>query len=146
MTRIRRKRWITLAVILAAVAGVSVWLFTPASAKTDDSVLARVKKGDFHVVVTSAGELRAKKFVQVQGPDSLLVRTFERGSGETLACGTGAVVAAAAARQQGRVRAAAVAVRLRGGSLRVVGEGSTLAIEGPARTVFTGEIALPESG
>jgi len=86
------------------------------------------------------------EFVQVQGPDSLLVRTFERGSGETLACGTGAVVAAAAARQQGRVRAAAVAVRLRGGSLRVVGEGSTLAIEGPARTVFTGEIALPESG
>jgi len=68
MTRIPRKRWVTLAVILAAVAGVSVWLFTPASAKTDDSVLARVKKGDFHVVVTSAGELRAKKFVQVQGP------------------------------------------------------------------------------
>ncbi|HZN38183.1 MAG TPA: diaminopimelate epimerase [Planctomycetota bacterium] len=86
------------------------------------------------------------EFVQVQGPDSLLVRTFERGSGETLACGTGAVVAAAAARQQGRVRAATVAVRLRGGTLRVVGEGSTLAIEGPARTVFTGEIALPESG
>jgi RND family efflux transporter MFP subunit len=68
MTRIPRKRWITLAVILAAVAGVSIWFFTPASAKTDDSVLARVKKGDFHVVVTSAGELRAKKFVQVQGP------------------------------------------------------------------------------
>ena len=68
MTRIPRKRWVTLAVILAAVAGVSIWLFTPASAKTDDSVLARVKKGDFHVVVTSAGELRAKKFVQVQGP------------------------------------------------------------------------------
>src|SRR5215213_7880348 len=68
MTRIPRKRWVTLAVILAAVAGVSAWLFTPASAKTDDSVLARVKKGDFHVVVTSAGELRAKKFVQVQGP------------------------------------------------------------------------------
>lgn len=86
------------------------------------------------------------EFVQVQGPDSLLVRTFERGSGETLACGTGAVVAAAAARQQGRVCAATVAVSLRGGALRVVGEGSTLAIEGPARTVFTGEIMLPESG
>lgn len=84
------------------------------------------------------------EFVQVQGPDSLLVRTFERGSGETLACGTGAVVAAAAARQQGRVCAATVAVRLRGGALRVVGERSTLAIEGPARTVFIGEITLPE--
>ena len=84
------------------------------------------------------------EFVQVQGPDSLIVRTFERGSGETLACGTGAVVAAVAARQLGRVRAATVAVHLRGGTLRVTGEGSTLAIEGAARTVFTGEIALPE--
>jgi RND family efflux transporter MFP subunit len=68
MKRIPRSRWITLLVIIAAVVGVSAWLFTPASAKTDDSVLARVKKGDFKVVVTSAGELRAKKFVQVQGP------------------------------------------------------------------------------
>ncbi|HEX6812604.1 MAG TPA: diaminopimelate epimerase [Planctomycetota bacterium] len=84
------------------------------------------------------------EFVQVQGPGSLRVRTFERGSGETLACGTGAVVAAAAALQQGHVRAAVVEVDLRGGTLRIVGEGSTLAIEGPARTVFTGEVAIPE--
>ena len=68
MIRIPRNRWITTLVIVLAVGGVSAWYFTPAAAKVDDAVIARVKKGDFHVVVTSAGELRAKKFVQIQGP------------------------------------------------------------------------------
>jgi RND family efflux transporter MFP subunit len=68
MIRIPRNRWITVLVIAVAVASVTAWYFTPASAKEEDSVLARVKRGDFKVVVTSAGELRAKKFVQVQGP------------------------------------------------------------------------------
>ena len=68
MIRIPRNRWVSLAVIVIAVAGISAWFFTPASAKEDGAVIARVKKGDFKVVVTSAGELRAKKFVQVQGP------------------------------------------------------------------------------
>ena len=68
MIRIARNRWVTLTAIILAVGAVTAWYFTPASAKTDDAVLARVKKGDFKVVVTSSGELRAKKFVQVQGP------------------------------------------------------------------------------
>jgi diaminopimelate epimerase len=83
------------------------------------------------------------EFVQVVGPDELRQRTFERGSGETLACGTGAAVAALAARQSGRCSGHTVAVRLRGGTLRVLLGGSSLAIEGPARTVFTGEVDLP---
>lgn len=85
------------------------------------------------------------EFVQVLASDRLRQRTFERGSGETLACGTGAAVAAVAARAAGRVRADCTLVELRGGTLRVVGGGSSLAIEGPARTVFTGEVELPES-
>jgi RND family efflux transporter MFP subunit len=64
----RKKRWVTLLVILVAVAGVSAWFLAPTATSDDSAVLARVKKGDFRVVVTSAGELRAKKFVQVQGP------------------------------------------------------------------------------
>jgi len=68
MIHLPRNRWITLAVIVLAVGAISAWYFSPAAAETDDSVIARVKKGDFKVVVTSAGELRAKKFVQVQGP------------------------------------------------------------------------------
>ena len=68
MKRIPRNRWVTIAVIVLAVGAVTAWYFTPASAGQDDAIVARVKNGDFKVVVTSAGELRAKKFVQVQGP------------------------------------------------------------------------------
>lgn len=68
MIRIPRNRWVTVLVIVLAAGAIGAWYFTPAAAKDDDAVVARVKQGDFKVVVTSAGELRAKKFVQVQGP------------------------------------------------------------------------------
>ncbi len=80
------------------------------------------------------------EFVQVLGEDRLHQRTFERGSGETLACGTGAAVAALAARQAGHCSGHLVTLLLRGGTLRVLLSRSSLAIEGPARTVFTGEV------
>lgn len=79
------------------------------------------------------------EFVQVLGSDRLHQRTFERGSGETLACGTGAAVAALAARQAGHCSGHVVTLVLRGGTLRVLLSRSSLAIEGSARTVFTGE-------
>ncbi len=85
------------------------------------------------------------EFVQVVARDRLRQRTFERGSGETLACGTGAVVAVVAARAARHVDDGRTIVDLRGGTLQVVGAGSSLAIEGPARTVFTGEVELSES-
>lgn len=84
------------------------------------------------------------EFVQRLAPDRLRQRTFERGSGETLACGTGAAVAAMAARAAGLVVGETTTVELRGGPLRVVGSGATLAIEGPGRTVFAGEIEMAE--
>lgn len=84
------------------------------------------------------------EFVQHLGGDRLRQRTFERGSGETLACGTGAAVAATAARASGRVHGDTIVVELRGGPLRVVRTGGALAIEGPARSVFTGEVELPD--
>lgn len=83
------------------------------------------------------------EFVQVLGRDRLRQRTFERGSGETMACGTGAAVVAIAARTAGLVDGEQTTVELRGGTLRVVGSADALAIEGPGRTVFTGEIELP---
>ena len=83
------------------------------------------------------------EFVQVQPDGSLRQRTFERGSGETLACGTGAAVAAAAALQCGFVRGPEVPVHLRGGTLIARRQGTALVIEGPARTVFSGVAALP---
>lgn len=83
------------------------------------------------------------EFVQVLAPDRLRQRTFERGSGETLACGTGAAVAALAAHTNGLATAARIAVELRGGTLHALVQRSSLAVEGPARTVFRGEIELP---
>ena len=85
------------------------------------------------------------EFIAVTGPARLDQRTYERGSGETLACGTGAVVAAKAALVSGRISAHEVDVALRGGVLRVLLDGPAPTIEGPARTVFSGDIALPPS-
>ena len=85
------------------------------------------------------------EFVAVAGTDRLRQRTFERGSGETLACGTGAAVAALAACRQGRLPGPRVAVALRGGVLHVDLGRTPLVIEGPARTVFRGEIDLPDA-
>lgn len=82
------------------------------------------------------------EFVRVEPDGALRQRTFERGSGETLACGTGAAVAALAAMTTGRVSGPRVAVHLRGGDLFVERTGRTLVIEGPARTVFAGEVEL----
>ena len=45
-----------------------MWYFARAETPDAGRLEATVKRGDFHVVVTTAGELRAKKFVQVQGP------------------------------------------------------------------------------
>jgi len=85
------------------------------------------------------------EFVQVVAPDRLRQRTFERGSGETMACGTGAAVAVVAARAAGHVAGDPIAVELRGGTLRITGAGSSLAATCPARTVYRGEVELSES-
>ena len=64
---LRRPRWAALAAVLVVV-GLLAWRFAPSTAAADTSVVARVKSGPFHVVVTTTGELRARKFVQIQGP------------------------------------------------------------------------------
>ncbi|MCI8423067.1 MAG: diaminopimelate epimerase [Lawsonibacter sp.] len=74
-------------------------------------------------------------------PKELEVRVWERGSGITLACGTGACAVFAAARSQGLCGPAAQ-VRLPGGVLSLEERGGHIFLTGPARTVFEGEIAL----
>jgi diaminopimelate epimerase len=75
-------------------------------------------------------------FVQVFGRDELKVRVWERGCGETLACGTGTCAAVAAANRLGKV-GNMVTVHVLGGDLQVeVGE--TLFLSGPAEKVFEG--------
>lgn len=78
-------------------------------------------------------------FAQIVGPGDLRLRVFERGVGETLACGSGAGAAVAVLRRRGML-AARVAVELPGGTLTIAwpGEGAALWMSGPATFVFEG--------
>jgi len=85
-------------------------------------------------------------FMQVVSPTHIMLRVYERGAGETLACGTGACAAVVAGVERGLLaRDAAVRVTTHGGDLRIrwAGAGSPVLMTGPAATVFEGEIELP---
>lgn len=80
------------------------------------------------------------EFVQVLSQDLLRMRVFERGSGETLACGSGACASAVAVHAMG-LCLADVRVQMRGGTLAITlreSDGHVL-MTGPAETVFDGE-------
>lgn len=81
--------------------------------------------------------------VRVEDEKTLSMRVWERGSGETMACGTGACASFAAARIQGLAGEAGT-VRLLGGDLEIgwPGLGRPLVMTGPAVEVFRGEIVL----
>jgi len=82
-------------------------------------------------------------FMQVVDRSHIRLRVYERGAGETLACGTGACAAVVAGRQRGLLDAT-VEVSLPGGSLHVTweGEGHAVSMTGPATTVFEGTLDL----
>ncbi|WP_423595972.1 diaminopimelate epimerase [Roseateles sp. MS654] len=89
-------------------------------------------------------------FLQVINRGEVKLRVFERGAGETLACGTGACAAVVAGIRLGWLDAA-VEVHTRGGDLRIEWAGMTpggpglaapVYMTGPAQTVFEGEIEL----
>ncbi len=81
------------------------------------------------------------EFIQVIGRSHLKMRVWERGSGETLACGTGACASVAAAVLTGRTDRS-VTMTLRGGELQIEWNESDghIYMTGPARTVFEGDI------
>ena len=82
-------------------------------------------------------------FMQIVDRGHLKLRVFERGVGETLACGTGACAAVAVGRRRGLLDAE-VQVDLPGGAARVswAGAGEHSWLTGPATTVFTGSIDI----
>lgn len=83
------------------------------------------------------------EFVRVVDPTHLEMRVWERGSGETLACGTGACASVVAAVKNGYcAKDTPVTVTLLGGDLHIVYSEDTVTMEGPARTVFTGRCDL----
>src|SRR5690242_7840980 len=64
-----RKRWLPLLILALVIGGPIAWYKWPSTASAAEASLsAPVKRGNFKVVVTTTGELRARKFVQVQGP------------------------------------------------------------------------------
>ncbi len=82
-------------------------------------------------------------FMQVMSPDEVRLRVYERGAGETLACGTGACAAVVAGRLQGLLNEV-VEVHLPGGTLKIQwsGEGEPVMMTGPTARVFEGQIYL----
>ena len=82
-------------------------------------------------------------FMQIVDRHAIKLRVYERGSGETLACGTGACAAVVAGIRRGLLDSP-VRVTTRGGDLSIVwgGDGRPVLMTGPAVTVFTGEIEL----
>ncbi|KZN12282.1 MULTISPECIES: diaminopimelate epimerase [Marinomonas] len=82
-------------------------------------------------------------FMQVVNSSEINLRVFERGVGETQACGTGACAAVVAGIKQGWL-APKVTAHLRGGDLHIewAGEGEPILMTGPAEKVFEGQIYL----
>ncbi|HPB90425.1 MAG TPA: diaminopimelate epimerase [Rugosibacter sp.] len=83
-------------------------------------------------------------FMQVVDVHTIRLRVYERGAGETLACGTGACAAVVAGMRRGLL-VSPVRVITRGGDLSIAwdGQGSVL-LTGPAVSVFNGEIKLSD--
>lgn len=85
------------------------------------------------------------EFVRVIDRHTLQMRVWERGSGETLACGTGACAVAVASTLNGLVdEGRPVTVKLLGGDLQILWnrQENLVYMTGPATTVFDGEIDL----
>jgi len=80
-------------------------------------------------------------FVQVVGPQKLWMRTWERGAGDTLACGTGACAVAVAAALNGKLPERRALVHLPGGDLDIEWAANNhVYMTGPASTVFSGTL------
>ena len=80
-------------------------------------------------------------FMQVMDRQHVRLRVYERGSGETLSCGTGACAAAVAGIRRGLLDSP-VTVATHGGTLNIAWDGEYVLMTGPAVSVFSGEINL----
>jgi len=82
-------------------------------------------------------------FMQMVSPSEINLRVYERGAGETLACGTGACAAVVAGRLR-QLLDETVKVNLPGGSLSITwpGPGHSVIMTGPATTVFHGQVKI----
>src|ERR1700757_2724934 len=73
-----RKRWLPFLLITLVIAGPIAWYKWPSTASAAEaSLTAPVKQGSLKVTVTTTGELRARKFVQIQGPNSQPAQVYQ---------------------------------------------------------------------
>ena len=68
MRSLLRNRWFIVGAVALLLAAPGAWLLARDTAGEDNALVARVKKGEFKVTVTTSGELRATKFVRITGP------------------------------------------------------------------------------
>jgi RND family efflux transporter MFP subunit len=66
--RVLRNRWFIAGTVAFLLVAPAAWLIAGDAETEDNSVIARVKKGEFKVVVTTSGELRPTKFVRITAP------------------------------------------------------------------------------
>lgn len=86
------------------------------------------------------------EFAYIKNPTEILMRVWERGAGETFACGTGACATAVVAAYKGLTEKK-VTVHLLGGDLLIeLAEDGHVYMIGPAHEVFEGTIKIPQSG
>ena len=137
----------------ASVLIASVWI-APVSMGNPHAVL-QVADVDSAPVATLGPQVQASPrfsqgvnvgFMQVQDRGHIRLRVYERGVGETLACGSGACAAVVAGIRLGLLDGS-VEVQTHGGLLNIAWAGDTAPVlmTGPATTVFQGEIELPDT-
>jgi diaminopimelate epimerase len=121
-------------------------LVVPVPAAADVDVADLGRKLRTHAAFAPKGT--NVNFVQVLGPDSILVRTYERGvEGETLACGTGSVASAIVMARLGKVHGP-VAVTTSGGDILTIGfslagdAADDVTLKGQAEVTFQGTLDL----
>lgn len=68
--RITRNRWFLVGAVAVFLIPTGAWLIFRDTRAEDNTLVARVKKGEFRVMVTTSGELRATKFVRITGPSN----------------------------------------------------------------------------
>lgn len=84
-------------------------------------------------------------FAKVENENRLKLRVYERGAGETQACGSGAAAAAIAAIESGRLSGTDAEVELLGGVLRISWDKKRLQMTGPATRVYTGRMLVKQT-
>ena len=83
------------------------------------------------------------EFIRVVNPSTIKMRVWERGSGETLACGTGACAAAVAAVETGFCpKGEEITVKLKGGDLVIRYTDETVYLTGGAEKIYDGVVEL----